>query len=124
MVVKKVPSNIQPLNAAGARQIEQQAKQEKRDRYIHNKRRWFFGVLSAIIAILMMVLFHQKYVLSATATKNLVTTQKQLQQAKAQQRDLKQQRRDLKDNSYLEKVVRDKYMYTKKGEIVFNLPKD
>ena len=124
MVVKKVPSNIQPLNAAGARQMAQQARQERHDSRVHDRRRWFFGVLSAIVVIIMMVLFHQKYVLSETATKNLVTTQKQLKQAKAQQRDLKQQRRDLKDNSYLEKVVRDKYMYTKKGEIVFNLPKD
>jgi len=124
MVVKKAQSNIQPLNAAGARQLAKQAQKEQYNNRVHRNRRIILGLLMVIIMTGLMVMFNQKYSLYQAAAKNLQVTQKQLTQAEAQQRDLKQQRQDLKDKSYLEKVVRDKYMYTKKGEIVFNLPKN
>ncbi|MGV0168057.1 FtsB family cell division protein [Furfurilactobacillus sp. WILCCON 0119] len=48
----------------------------------------------------------------------------QLQTAKQKNSKLNQQVGQLNNDNYLEKLIRDKYLYTKDGETVYNLPTD
>ncbi|KAA8440376.1 septum formation initiator family protein [Weissella paramesenteroides] len=115
-------SNIRPLNAAGKHHIAIEAQQAKYARYIHLRRRFLLGVFMIIVAVVAMVNFHKQYVKYTTTSAGLTETSKTLSTAKASHSDLKQEVKDLGDNSYLEKLVREKYMYTKNGETVFNIP--
>ena len=101
----KEQSNIRPLNAAGKHHIAIEEQQAKYTRYIHLRRRFLLGVFMIIVAVIAMVNFHKQYTKYTTASAGLAETT-----------------RDLDDDSYLEKLVREKYMYTKDGETVFNIP--
>jgi cell division protein DivIC len=45
-----------------------------------------------------------------------------LTKVKQQRSDLKQQTRQLQDDDYLQKLIREKYYYSKNGETIYNLP--
>lgn len=118
----KEQSNIWPLNAAGKHHIAIEEQQAKYTRYIHLRRRFLLGVFMIIVAVIAMVNFHKQYTKYTTASAGLAETTKTLATAKTSHSNLKQEVRDLDDDSYLEKLVREKYMYTKDGETVFNIP--
>lgn len=47
--------------------------------------------------------------------------QQVLAKVKKENAQLKQEKQNLKDDDYVEKLIRQRYMYTKKGETVFNI---
>ena len=121
MMSMNTKTNIRPLNAGGARTLEFNNRQEAYQRKVHLRRRFVLALYDCH-GDLCMVCFHQQYNKYTTASASLEKTQTQLASAKTTHQNLKQEVKDLGDESYLEKLVREKYMYTKDGEIVFNLP--
>lgn len=122
MMSMNTKTNIRPLNAGGARTLEFNNRQEAYQRKVHLRRRFILVAFMIATVIYAMVCFHQQYNKYTTASASLEKTQTQLASAKTTHQNLKQEVKDLGDESYLEKLVREKYMYTKDGEIVFNLP--
>ena len=57
----------------------------------------------------------------AKVNSNIQQTETQLANQKARGRELNQQIKQLHDPEYVQQVIRAKYNYSKKGEIVYNL---
>lgn len=89
---------------------------------VHQRRLIFIGALFAIVILVMgsQILLSQRAY--SQTNQEVVVKQKKLKQQKATEKNLNVQLNQLQDKNYLEKYVRDKYMYTKPGEQVYNLP--
>ncbi|GMA69532.1 hypothetical protein GCM10025879_07780 [Leuconostoc litchii] len=59
-----------------------------------------------------------------TANQELTNTQNRLEKVQKTNADLTADTKRLKDATYLQQLLRDKYGYSKQGEIVYNLPSD
>ncbi|MDR3189575.1 MAG: septum formation initiator family protein [Lactobacillaceae bacterium] len=117
--VGQMNNNIRPLNHTAARFPAEQATHAQ---IVHRRRRRVFYciMVGAIVASVMAVLFQYQQLREASA--NSQYQQEQLAKSKKVNKDLNQQRKNLKDDAYVEKLIRSRYMYTKEGEVVFNLP--
>ena len=97
-------------------------RQSDYDTKVHQRRLIFIGALFAIVILFFgsqIILSQRQY---AQTNAQVEQGQTKLQNQKATEKDLKIQLNQLQDTTYLEKYVRDKYMYTKPGEQVYNLP--
>ena len=59
-----------------------------------------------------------------TANATLTTTQSRLTSIQKTNDNLKADVKRLNDPTYLQQILRDKYGYTKQGELIYNLPSD
>ncbi|MBJ7688841.1 septum formation initiator [Weissella confusa] len=121
MAVNK-QSNITPLNAKSANQLNLEERKMRYSQVVHLRRRVVLVAVMVVVTIFAMVNYHTQYVKYETAAKSLETAKSNLDKANKTNANLKQEVKDLGDNSYLEKLIREKYMYSKDGEVVFNLP--
>lgn len=121
MAVNK-QSNITPLNAKSANQLNIEERKMRYSQVVHLRRRVVLVAVMVVVTIFAMVNYHTQYVKYETAAKSLETAKSNLDKANKTNANLKQEVKDLGDNSYLEKLIREKYMYSKDGEVVFNLP--
>lgn len=107
----------------------QQSKQQelaKKQRAIKNYR---FGrnalltivVIVTFVSILKMVINYRQTVV---LKQQIAQQEKRLEKKKERQDDLKEQVKQLNNLDYMQKIIRDKYSYSKKGEIIYNLPTD
>ena len=115
-------SNITPLNAKSANQLNLEERKMRYSQVVHLRRRVVLVAVMVVVTIFAMVNYHTQYVKYETAAKSLETAKSNLDKANKTNANLKQEVKDLGDNSYLEKLIREKYMYSKDGEVVFNLP--
>jgi len=58
------------------------------------------------------------------ANQELTNTQDRLEKVQKTNTDLTADTKRLKDATYLQQLLRDKYGYSKQGELVYNLPSD
>ncbi|MBS0950446.1 septum formation initiator family protein [Weissella minor] len=116
--------NIQPLNDAGQRALEVQALELEHHNKVHRRRRIVCGVMLLLITIMCAWQYQTRYVRYSAAVQSTQKEQKSLDAAKETNAKLKQTKKDLKNDDYLSKVARDRYLYSKEGEVVFNLPDD
>ncbi|MEQ4551581.1 septum formation initiator family protein [Weissella sp. GP1] len=121
MAVNK-QSNITPLNAKSANQLNLEERKMRYSQVVHLRRRVVLVAVMLVVTIFAMVNYHTQYVKYETAAQSLETAKSNLDKANKTNANLKQEVKDLGDNSYLEKLIREKYMYSKDGEVVFNLP--
>ena len=81
----------------------------------------FFGaVIATIFAVQLLV----SQVKLHTANATLTTTQSRLTSIQKTNDNLKADVKRLNDPTYLQQILRDKYGYTKQGELIYNLPSD
>lgn len=78
-------------------------------------------VIITLVSILKMVTNYRQTVV---LKRQIAQQEKRLEKKKDRQKDLKEQVKQLNNLDYIEKVIRDKYSYSKKGEIIYNLPTD
>ncbi|WP_270774248.1 FtsB family cell division protein [Weissella confusa] len=121
MAVNK-QSNITPLNAKSANQLNLEESKMRYHQVVHLRRRVVLVAVMVVVTIFAMVNYHTQYVKYEAASQSLETAKSNLDKANKTNANLKQEVKDLGDNSYLEKLIREKYMYSKDGEVVFNLP--
>lgn len=89
---------------------------------LHKRRLW---VLTALLAVILAVGGWQLYAVHSqltTATATVHQAQHTLKQVKAQKHALNVQVDQLHNDDYLAKLVRQKYMVSKSGEVIFQLP--
>lgn len=127
IMVKTVrQSNNQSISPRIAKQIsDAQAANLSRDRfyaYCHRKRlKRIFLIGTAIILVLLFKLFGSIVSYHNTRTQLTVVTKK-ANESQEKVDGLKKQVKKLKDPEFLEQLLRDKYDYSKEGEIIYNLP--
>ncbi|KRK65004.1 hypothetical protein FC72_GL001631 [Companilactobacillus tucceti DSM 20183] len=89
---------------------------------IHKRRLTAIGVIFALVICVLgfqIINAHQAY---SRTVDNIAVSQKKLEKQRATKSSLKVEKAQLSDKSYLEKYIREKYMYSKPGEQVYNLP--
>ena len=87
--------------------------------------RFRMGLLAVIVVIVTFfcgIRIVQAEVETHQVNKQTVVAKQKLQRAKARNASLSQQVQQLSNNDYVQKVIRQRYDYTKKGETVYNLP--
>ena len=122
----KVIENQHYIDKANKRNFEkyhlQRQMKLERDRIVH---RWFWmlslAVLGLVIIFCSFQVVNYEHRLHQVQQQEAVA-RKELAKEESKQAKLKQQVTQLKDMNYVEKIIRDKYNYTKKGETNYNLP--
>ncbi|MCI1987387.1 MAG: septum formation initiator family protein [Lactobacillus sp.] len=82
-------------------------------------------LLLGLLAVILMIGGWQLYCVHAAINKSdqsVATARTELRQVKAKKADLKVQVDQLRNSDYLAKLVRQKYMVSKSGEVIFELP--
>ena len=85
------------------------------------KRILLFGAFIATIFAVQLLVSQVKL---HTVNVTLTSTQDRLTTVEKTNTQLKSNTKRIKDPTYLQQILRDKYGYTKQGEIVYNLPVD
>lgn len=91
-------------------------------RKIHKRRLGAIGIVFVLVICVLgfqIINAHQAY---SRTVDNIAVSQKKLDKQQATKSDLKVEKAQLNNKSYLEKYIREKYMYSKPGEQVYNLP--
>lgn len=122
----KVIENQHYIDKANKRNLEkyhlQRQMKLERDRIVH-RRLWMLSLafLGLVIIFCSFQVVNYKHRLHQVQQQEVVA-RKELAKEESKQAKLKQQVTQLKDMNYVEKIIRDKYNYTKKGETNYNLP--
>ncbi|WP_237027382.1 septum formation initiator family protein [Lactobacillus sp. S2-2] len=80
-------------------------------------------VLLFFILLLGFQIINNKIQLHKTNQQIAIQTQK-LNKQKKENKKLRLKKTQLNDKNYLEKLIRSRYYYSKKGETVYSFPKD
>lgn len=115
-------ANIQALNDAGRNELAFRQQELAYQRAIHRRRVIVCGITMLVFTIISMVQYHGQYVKYTSAVQSNTQMQKNLAKAEADNKQYTQTAKDLQKDDYLQKVVRERHLYTKDGETVFNLP--
>lgn len=122
----RIQSNITPLNAKIAHQIEASASQRDRAaahyRKAHARRKKRIMWIGLLVTMIFLAQLLIGQVNLHAANKSLTTSEQKLESAKSTNKDLKKNVSQLNDPSYLQQILREKYGYTRQGEIIYNLP--
>ena len=111
----------------GNQYTSQRNKQKQRNkmkmRIVRRRITVFGGILLAIILMLIIVLVLQKQSNSEDAAERK-HKEEQFQKQQDEEIALKEKLNNLNDKDYIEKVARDDYYLSNKGEVIFRLPND
>ncbi|AMV69732.1 Cell division protein DivIC (FtsB), stabilizes FtsL against RasP cleavage [Pediococcus damnosus] len=81
------------------------------------------GIFIVFAGILSFQLIHTHYE-RAQVEQQISTSKKHYTTAKNQNETLDVQVKQLNNDNYLQKLLREKYYYSKSGEIIYSLPSD
>lgn len=84
---------------------------------------FILGVFAAVAAVFLFQIIHAK-VSRNNVNAKLAVESARYTKMKDENTQLKDKVKQMNDEDYLEKLIRAKYFYTKKGETVYNLPDD
>lgn len=114
---KRNSSNIASINTKLAKQVEE------RDRIVKVRKHRFYAII-VFFAVIFLVFGFQiiqtKYNLGKV-NNQIEAKQETLQKTKAKNKKLDKQVELLHDNNYLQKILRQKYYYSKSGETIYSL---
>ncbi|WP_338231939.1 FtsB family cell division protein [Companilactobacillus muriivasis] len=91
---------------------------------VHRRRMAMIGIVFAIILVVFGVQIFNSHRTYANTMEQIEISKQKLDKQKSTQRDLKLEVSQLRDTNYIEKYIREKYMYSKPGEQIYNLPDD
>ncbi|MCM0582029.1 septum formation initiator family protein [Weissella diestrammenae] len=116
-------NNIRPMNPAGDQFIRVNSEAQMRHaKRVHARRRTGIYMMTMFVIIGFFVTGIGNYNRMHQAEAQTVKLNKQVKKAQTENKELKVTKNNLKDDKYAEQYVRQRYLYTKKGEVVFNLP--
>ncbi|AZZ60964.1 septum formation initiator family protein [Oenococcus sp. UCMA 16435] len=128
--VKKEESNrpnlhlVQPSTAAQIRTA--QAYNKVREKHYHKeiaRRRRLIACVGAFLFIFFSYNLFSSATKLYTASSQLNQVNQQLAKTKTEHKQLKENLKRLKQSDYLTQYLRDKYQYSKSGEVIFNFTK-
>ncbi|MCM0599819.1 FtsB family cell division protein [Periweissella fabalis] len=97
----------------------------KRDSYharIHRRRRKMLRWMTVAFLVVCGLTIGYRMVQYKIVKQQIAEVNQTVAKAKQTNLELKQQVTSLHDSTYLQQLIREKYMYTKDGEQVYNLP--
>lgn len=115
-------SKIKVLNNAYFQQKKQESAANERQSRGTRFRMGLLAVIVVIVTFFCGIRIVQAEVETHHVNKQTAVAERKLQRAKARNASLSQQVQQLSNNDYVQKVIRQRYNYTKKGETVYNLP--
>ncbi|MDE6376526.1 MAG: septum formation initiator family protein [Ligilactobacillus sp.] len=83
-----------------------------------------FAVIAAVVTIGCLVQVGRNLWQAHTVKQQTTTAQKKLDKIKKDNSSLKLRVKQLNDAEYLEKLIREKYYYSRDNETIYNLPDD
>lgn len=94
-------------------------------RYLRHKiiMRTIYGI-GILATVLCLFQAGQNLWQARNVTQQTKTAQTKLNEAKKDNADLKLRVKQLNDQDYLEKLIREKYYYSRDGETIYNLPEE
>lgn len=105
---------------------EREARLRKRQarmvKAIHKRRRNTIMIVFAIIFVILGVQMGIKVSQNHRLDEQVVASKKNLKKTTATEKKLASQRDNLEDPDYVAKFIRNKFMYSKSNEKVYNLP--
>lgn len=91
-------------------------------RHVHRRRMLILLIVLVVVLIALGAQIIGTKRTNANLQQQVQVQQKQLSKTKATNDNLKIQVKQLNNKTYIEKLIRYKYDYSKKGEIIFTLP--
>ncbi|WP_119325769.1 septum formation initiator family protein [Companilactobacillus musae] len=122
MEVRKLNSNVSVLQPKKSQTPNPNHNNHKK--VVHRRRMAMIGIIFAIILVVFGVQIFNAHRTYANTMEQIEVSKQKLDKQKSTQRDLKLEVNQLHDTNYLEKYIREKYMYSKPGEQIYNLPDD
>lgn len=122
MEVHKLSSNVSVLQPKKSQ--TQKPNHNNHSKVVHRRRILLIGIVFAIIVVVFGVQIFNSHRTYANTMEQIEISNQKLAKQKSTQKDLKLEVSQLHDTNYLEKYIREKYMYSKPGEQIYNLPDD
>ncbi|GEO77979.1 hypothetical protein FD29_GL000592 [Companilactobacillus mindensis DSM 14500] len=122
MEVHKLNSNVSVLQPKKSQTPK--PNHNNHAKVVHRRRILLIGIVFAIIVVVFGVQIFNAHRTYANTMEQIEISNQKLTKQKATQRDLKLEVSQLHNTNYLEKYIREKYMYSKPGEQIYNLPDD
>lgn len=83
-----------------------------------------FAVIAVVVTVGCLVQVGRNLWQAHTVKQQTTTAQKKLDKVKKDNASLKLRVKQLNDDEYLEKLIREKYYYSRDNEMIYNLPDD
>lgn len=83
-----------------------------------------FAVIAVVVTVVCLVQVGRNLWQAHTIKQQTTTAQKKLDKVKKDNASLKLRVKQLNDDEYLEKLIREKYYYSRDNEMIYNLPDD
>lgn len=115
----KRPNNIVNINDEIVESYD--APRAKYERRVYKRRHHRAVIVMAVAVVLGVLAIGLQVPKLHEAQASVRQQQKVLAKVKKENAQLKQEKQNLKDDDYVEKLIRQRYMYTKNGETVFNI---
>ncbi|WEV54244.1 septum formation initiator family protein [Leuconostocaceae bacterium ESL0723] len=123
-----IQPNITPLNANIAQQIarteDRRSAAQRHYQKAHARRVKRIKVVGFALILLFLVQLLMAQVRLHAASKTLTASQQKLATAQKTRSGLQADLKRTKDPAYLQQILREKYGYTKEGELIYNLPEN
>ena len=110
-------------NQYTSKENQKKQRQRKKMRVVRRRIALFGGIMLAIIILLCIMLVFQKHSNEKDAVERK-HKEEQFQKQQDEEIALKEKLNNLNDKDYIEKVARDDYYLSNKGEVIFRLPGD
>ncbi|WP_432202625.1 cell division protein DivIC [Staphylococcus warneri] len=110
-------------NQYTSKENQKKQRQRKKMRVVRRRIALFGGIMLAIIILLCIMLVFQKHSNEKDAVERK-HKEEQFQKQQDEEIALKEKLNNLNDKDYIEKVARDDYYLSNKGEVIFRLPND
>ena len=82
------------------------------------------AVIAGVVTVVCLVQVGRNLWQAHTVKQQTTTAQKKLDKVKKDNASLKLRVKQLNDDEYLEKLIREKYYYSRDNEMIYNLPDD
>lgn len=122
MEVRKLNSNVSVLKPKQSQKAPQ--PNHNHVKVVHRRRMAVIGIIFVVILLVFGIQIFSAHQTYANTVERIELSKKKLSKQKSTQNDLKLEVSQLHDTNYLEKYIREKYMYSKPGEQIYNLPDD
>ncbi|AYF92930.1 FtsB family cell division protein [Apilactobacillus bombintestini] len=101
-------------------------KQSRHQEILRSRKKRAIILLSFFLVVILFMSFKivSTKLQAQKVANDQVRTHQQLKSTQVDNKKLKQNIKQLHDNDYIQKVIREKYYYTKPGETVYSLPGD
>ena len=121
MEVRKLNSNVSVLQPKKSQTLNHHNNYVKK---VHRRRILMIGIIFVIILTVFGVQIFNAHRTYTNTMEQIEVGKQKLDKQKSTQQDLKLEVSQLHNTNYLEKYIREKYMYSKPGEQIYNLPDD